>query len=246
MGGPLAEATSRLPGGRVRSEKHTAGCFSGPHFHMAEIWGLNIHMQKGDQSVCRKRRVADGELRQRRRQGEQADFGQADNDFLSDYVQSESLRGRGPLWSHPDGFGGLASIFHYYVDYRSDSAVQDLAVEDNVTEDQHSPGQTAIPSDPECALERAAEDGETRRLRKRLLSPEEGEEGEEEDEEPALHSCDSCRQVFESLSDLTEHKINQCQLTDCNMQLRDPTVSRPPSGNRSLLQESPLAGPNAS
>lgn len=52
---------------------------------------------------------------------------QADNDFLSDYVQSESLRGRGPLWSHPDGFGGLASIFHYYVDYRSDSAVQDLA-----------------------------------------------------------------------------------------------------------------------
>lgn len=52
---------------------------------------------------------------------------QADNDFLSDYVQSESLRVRGPLWSHPDGFGGLASIFHYYVDYRSDSAVQDLA-----------------------------------------------------------------------------------------------------------------------
>ncbi|CAG07611.1 unnamed protein product, partial [Tetraodon nigroviridis] len=133
--------------------------------------------------------------------------------FLSDYVQSESLRGRGPLWSHPDGFGGLASIFHYYVDYRSDSAVQDLAVEDNVTEDQHSPGHTAIPSDPECTLERAAEDGETGRLRKRLLSPEEGEEGEEEDEEPALHSCDSCRQVFESLSDLTEHKINQCQLT---------------------------------
>lgn len=68
-------------------------------------------------------------------------------------------------------------------------------------------------ADPECTLERAAEDGETGRLRKRLLSPEEGEEGEEEDEEPALHSCDSCRQVFESLSDLTEHKINQCQLT---------------------------------
>ncbi|CAL8315949.1 unnamed protein product, partial [Gadus morhua 'NCC'] len=143
---------------------------------------------------------------------------QADNDFLSDYVQSESLRGRGPLWSHPDGFGGLASIFHYYVDYRSDSAVQDLAVEDNVTEDQHSPGQTAIPSDPQCATERATagdDDGEDGgRVRKRRhLSPEEGEEGEEEDEEPALHSCDSCRQVFESLSDLTEHKINQCQLT---------------------------------
>lgn len=69
------------------------------------------------------------------------------------------------------------------------------------------------PTDPESALERAAEDGEVGRLRKGLLSPEEGEEGEEEDEEPALHSCDSCRQVFESLSDLTEHKINQCQLT---------------------------------
>lgn len=68
-------------------------------------------------------------------------------------------------------------------------------------------------ADPECALERPAEDGETGCLRKRLISPEEGDEGEEEDEEPALHSCDSCRQVFESLSDLTEHKINQCQLT---------------------------------
>ncbi|KAK2822444.1 hypothetical protein Q5P01_022509 [Channa striata] len=164
---------------------------------------------------------------------------QADNDFLSDYVQSESLRGRGPLWSHPDGFGGLASIFHYYVDYRSDSAVQDLAVEDNVTEDQHSPGQTAIPSDPECALERAAEDGETGRLRKRLLSPEEGEEGEEEDEEPALHSCDSCRQVFESLSDLTEHKINQCQLTDAVDLEDDPSCSWPASSPSSKDQTSP-------
>ena len=28
-----------------------------------------------------------------------------------------------------------------------------------------------------------------------------------------MHSCDSCLQVFESLSDITEHKINQCQLT---------------------------------
>lgn len=73
------------------------------------------------------------------------------------------------------------------------------------------------PTDPECSLERELEDGEaeagSRRLRKRLLSPEEGKEGEEDDEEAALHSCDSCRQVFESLSDLTEHKINQCQLT---------------------------------
>lgn len=73
------------------------------------------------------------------------------------------------------------------------------------------------PTDPECTLESGLEDGEaeagSRRLRKRLLSPEEGKEGEEDDEEAALHSCDSCRQVFESLSDLTEHKINQCQLT---------------------------------
>ncbi|XP_034470465.1 zinc finger protein 521-like isoform X2 [Hippoglossus hippoglossus] len=111
--------------------------------------------------------------------------------------------------------------------------------EDNVTEDQHSPGQTAIPSDPECALERAAEDGETGRLRKRLLSPEEGEEGEEEDEEPALHSCDSCRQVFESLSDLTEHKINQCQLTDGVDLEDDPSCSWPASSPSSKDQTSP-------
>ncbi|CDQ69400.1 unnamed protein product [Oncorhynchus mykiss] len=173
--------------------------------------------------------------------GDQADFGlQADNDFLSDYVQSESLRGRGPLWSHPDGFGGLASIFHYYVDYRSDSAVQDLA-EDNVIEEQHSPGQTAIPSDPECALESGLEDGEaqarSRRLRKRLLSPEEGEE--EEEEEAALHSCDSCQQVFESLSDLTEHKINQCQLTDGVDLDDDPSCSWPASSPSSKDQTSP-------
>ncbi|XP_063741922.1 zinc finger protein 521-like isoform X2 [Eleginops maclovinus] len=111
--------------------------------------------------------------------------------------------------------------------------------EDNVTEDQHSPGQTAIPSDPECALERAAEDGETGRLRKRLLSPEEGEEGEEDDEETALHSCDSCRQVFESLSDLTEHKINQCQLTDGADLEDDPSCSWPASSPSSKDQTSP-------
>ncbi|XP_014905209.1 zinc finger protein 521 isoform X5 [Poecilia latipinna] len=111
--------------------------------------------------------------------------------------------------------------------------------EDNVTEDQHSPGQTAIPSDPECALERVAEDGEAGHLRKRLLSPEEGEEGEEEDEEPALHSCDSCRQVFESLSDLTEHKINQCQLTDGADLEDDPSCSWPASSPSSKDQTSP-------
>ncbi|XP_040924205.1 zinc finger protein 521-like isoform X4 [Betta splendens] len=122
---------------------------------------------------------------------------------------------------------------------RKQAKPRSLKVEDNVTEDQHSPGQTAIPSDPECALERAAEDGETGRLRKRLLSPEEGEEGEEEDEEPALHSCDSCRQVFESLSDLTEHKINQCQLTDAADLEDDPTCSWPASSPSSKDQTSP-------
>ncbi|KAL3055219.1 LOW QUALITY PROTEIN: zinc finger protein 521 [Trematomus bernacchii] len=122
---------------------------------------------------------------------------------------------------------------------RKQAKPRSLKVEDNVTEDQQSPGQTAIPSDPECALERAAEDGETGRLRKRLLSPEEGEEGEEDDEEPALHSCDSCRQVFESLSDLTEHKINQCQLTDGADLEDDPSGSWPASSPSSKDQTSP-------
>ncbi|XP_034090383.1 zinc finger protein 521 isoform X3 [Gymnodraco acuticeps] len=122
---------------------------------------------------------------------------------------------------------------------RKQAKPRSLKVEDNVTEDQQSPGLTAIPSDPECALERAAEDGETGRLRKRLLSPEEGEEGEEDDEEPALHSCDSCRQVFESLSDLTEHKINQCQLTDGADLEDDPSGSWPASSPSSKDQTSP-------
>ncbi|XP_037313070.2 zinc finger protein 521-like isoform X3 [Pungitius pungitius] len=122
---------------------------------------------------------------------------------------------------------------------RKQAKPRSLKVEDNVTEDQHSPGQTAIPSDPECALERAAEDGGTGRLRKRLLSPEEAEEGEEDDEEPALHSCDSCRQVFESLSDLTEHKINQCQLTDGVDLEDDPSCSWPASSPSSKDQTSP-------
>ncbi|KAI4905527.1 hypothetical protein NFI96_000704 [Prochilodus magdalenae] len=63
---------------------------------------------------------------------------------------------------------------------------------------------------PECAPERVSEDAEDGRLRRRRCSPEEGDEAEEEDEE---HSCRACRQVFDSLSDLTQHKINQCQLT---------------------------------
>ncbi|XP_061776287.1 zinc finger protein 521 isoform X3 [Nerophis ophidion] len=125
---------------------------------------------------------------------------------------------------------------------RKQAKPRSLKVEDNVTaeEQQHSPGQTAIPSDPECAPERASEDAASGRLRKkRLLSPEEGEEGEEEDEEPALHSCDSCQQVFESLSDLTEHKINQCQLTDGGDIEDDPSCSWPASSPSSKDQTSP-------
>lgn len=61
-------------------------------------------------------------------------------------------------------------------------------------------------SDPNCQLEDKVEDGEVLDCKKR---PDEGEELEEE----VVHSCDSCLQVFESLSDITEHKINQCQLT---------------------------------
>lgn len=61
-------------------------------------------------------------------------------------------------------------------------------------------------SDPNCKLEDKTDDGEAIDCKKR---PEDGEELEDE----AVHSCDSCLQVFESLSDITEHKINQCQLT---------------------------------
>ncbi|KFV61968.1 Zinc finger protein 521, partial [Dryobates pubescens] len=61
-------------------------------------------------------------------------------------------------------------------------------------------------SDPNCKLEDKVEDGDVLDCKKR---PDEGEELEEE----VVHSCDSCLQVFESLSDITEHKINQCQLT---------------------------------
>uniref|UniRef100_A0A8C6AIN7 C2H2-type domain-containing protein n=1 Tax=Monodon monoceros TaxID=40151 RepID=A0A8C6AIN7_MONMO len=60
--------------------------------------------------------------------------------------------------------------------------------------------------DPNCELEDKTEDGEAGDCKKR---PEDGEELEDE----GVHSCDSCFQVFESLSDITEHKINRCQLT---------------------------------
>lgn len=60
-------------------------------------------------------------------------------------------------------------------------------------------------ADPNCKLEDKPEDGEALDGKKR---PEDSEELEDE----AVHSCDSCLQVFESLSDITEHKINQCQL----------------------------------
>lgn len=34
-----------LPGGRVQSEKPTTGLYSGSHFHIAGVCGLDIHMQ---------------------------------------------------------------------------------------------------------------------------------------------------------------------------------------------------------
>ncbi|KAJ8395007.1 hypothetical protein AAFF_G00039580 [Aldrovandia affinis] len=93
---------------------------------------------------------------------------------------------------------------------RKQAKPRSLKVEENETEDQHTTvGRAATPSDPDTKLGKAAEDGEEGGLKKRLVSLEEGEDGEEQ----ALHSCDGCLQVFESLSDLTEHKINQCQLT---------------------------------
>lgn len=65
-------------------------------------------------------------------------------------------------------------------------------------------------TDRECAPDTVCEDAEDGRLTRRRCSPREGDEGEEEDEE---HSCRSCHQVFDSASDLSQHKINQCQLT---------------------------------
>ncbi|KFP30071.1 Zinc finger protein 521, partial [Colius striatus] len=80
-------------------------------------------------------------------------------------------------------------------------------VEENETEDQQAGvGHTGAQTDPNCKLEDKTEDGEVLDCKKRT---DEGEELEEE----VVHSCDSCLQVFESLSDITEHKINQCQLT---------------------------------
>uniref|UniRef100_A0A670XX93 Zinc finger protein 521 n=1 Tax=Pseudonaja textilis TaxID=8673 RepID=A0A670XX93_PSETE len=82
-----------------------------------------------------------------------------------------------------------------------------LKVEENESEDQEGVEQSAVPTDLNCKLEDRTDDGDLIDCKKR---PEEGEDLEEE----AVHSCDSCLQVFESLSDITEHKINQCQLTD--------------------------------
>ncbi|KAM6277687.1 zinc finger protein 521 isoform X4 [Falco biarmicus] len=109
-------------------------------------------------------------------------------------------------------------------------------VEENETEDQQAGvGHTAAQTDPNCKLEDKAEDGEVLDCKKR---PDEGEELEEE----AVHSCDSCLQVFESLSDITEHKINQCQLTDGVDVEDDPTCSWPASSPSSKDQTSPSHG----
>lgn len=80
-----------------------------------------------------------------------------------------------------------------------------------------------LTTDRECDPSAACEDAEDgrltrsrRRRRRRRNSPEVGEEveeAEEEEDEDEEHSCRSCHQVFDSASDLTQHKINQCQLT---------------------------------
>ncbi|XP_035270767.1 zinc finger protein 521-like isoform X3 [Anguilla anguilla] len=121
---------------------------------------------------------------------------------------------------------------------RKQAKPRSLKVEENETEDQHATaGRAATPSDPDSKLGKAAEDGEEG-LKKRLVSLEEREDGEEE----ALHSCDGCLQVFESLSDLTEHKINQCQLTDGADIEDDPSCSWPASSPSSKDQTSPGHG----
>uniref|UniRef100_A0A8C2KRJ9 Uncharacterized protein n=1 Tax=Cyprinus carpio TaxID=7962 RepID=A0A8C2KRJ9_CYPCA len=153
---------------------------------------------------------------------------QADNDFLRDYAQGASPRGWGPLWSRPHGFGGLASIFHYYVDYRSDSAERDLAVtvEDNVSEEQQSHRQSAVLTDPDAAaVEIEPKNEENDRLRSHICP-----EGEEEEEE---------EQVFELLNTLTPHKTHQCHLTDGTDIEDDPSCSWPTSSPSSKDHTSP-------
>ncbi|KAG9328660.1 hypothetical protein JZ751_011551, partial [Albula glossodonta] len=80
-------------------------------------------------------------------------------------------------------------------------------------------------SDPDGELGNPAEDGEEAGLKRKAVSQgeTEGEVDGEEDEE-APHSCAGCRQVFESLNDLNEHKINQCQLTVGRRSI-DPSLS---------------------
>ncbi|XP_060769593.1 zinc finger protein 521 isoform X1 [Neoarius graeffei] len=120
---------------------------------------------------------------------------------------------------------------------RKQAKPRSLRVEDNVTEEQHTPGQAAIQSDRECAPDTVCEDAEDGRLTRRRCSPGEGDEGEEEDEE---HSCRSCHQVFDSASDLSQHKINQCQLTDGAELEDDPSCSWPASSPSSKDQTSPV------
>ncbi|KAL4624607.1 zinc finger protein 521-like [Arapaima gigas] len=140
-----------------------------------------------------------------------------DNDFLSDYAQSGSLWAGGPLRSRPRGFGGLASISHYYVEDRSGGAVQDL-------------------SDPESKLGRRAENVPKADLTRGLLSVEEEEDCEEEE---ASHSCPCCQQVFKSQSDLGKHRTSQCQQTDGANVDDDLSYSWPASSPSSKDQRSP-------
>ncbi|XP_029102124.1 zinc finger protein 521-like isoform X1 [Scleropages formosus] len=124
---------------------------------------------------------------------------------------------------------------------RKQAKPRSLRVEENETEDQlAAAGHCGTETDSDGKLGRPAEDGEEGGLKSGPVPLEEREE--EEADEEALHSCDGCLQVFESLSDLTEHKINQCQLTDGADIEDDPSCSWPASSPSSKDQTSPGHG----
>ncbi|XP_067833905.1 zinc finger protein 521-like isoform X3 [Heptranchias perlo] len=123
---------------------------------------------------------------------------------------------------------------------RKQAKPRSLKVEENETEDLHpTVGQTGTQSELPSQFGREGEDGRVTRQEKK--QPGQKQEDEELDEE-SLHSCDSCLQVFDSLTDLTEHKINQCQLTDGLDGEDDPSCSWPASSPSSKDHASPSHG----
>ncbi|XP_029109555.1 zinc finger protein 521-like isoform X2 [Scleropages formosus] len=90
--------------------------------------------------------------------------------------------------------------------------------------------------DPESKLGRRVEGVPEADLRRGQLPVEDEEDGEEEE---ASHSCPGCQQVFESPSDLAEHRTGQCQQTDGPDVDDDPSCSWPASSPSSKDQASP-------